>query len=286
MSFAKDASGDARLVVFDIGGDDFEEVNLVDLGDNHGWTSHDGPNTGNPATTLNLPAGSRLEFPATVFDHQIPVTPGTSPIGGNTAITGGFVVSDPNDPNFKNQLLFGDLSRGAFFHADFDQLVAADAANTQALMYVMDVSIDGGMPGAFRDLIDQPRGDQRFGVDESGRLFVFSKRTGEDIIYVTDLIANQNAYAGDYNNNGVVDAADYTLWRDNIGAPAGMLPNDVDGGVIDMDQYNTWRTNYGTGGSAAVSFEFVGVPEPGSLVVAAGLMAAAFVLVSPRPTRG
>ncbi len=78
--------------------------------------------------------------------------------------------------------------------------------DTQAPMYLMNVSIDGGTPGAFRDLIDQPRGDQRFGVDESGRLYVFSKRTGEDIIYRTDLIANQNANAGDYNDNGIVDA--------------------------------------------------------------------------------
>jgi hypothetical protein len=182
------------------------------------------------------------------------------------------VVSDPNDPNFKNQLVFGELARGAFFHADFDQLVAADQTDTQAPMYLMNVSIDGGTPGAFRDLIDQPRGDQRFGVDESGRLYVFSKRTGEDIIYRTDLIANQNANAGDYNDNGIVDLADYTVWRDNLGAPAGRLFNDVDGGVIDGDQYRTWRANIVTESAMATQHELVGVPEPSSLVVATGLL--------------
>ena len=275
LSFARDAAGNARLVVFDIGGDDFEEVNLVDLGDNHGWTAYDGPNTGNPSTTLNLPAGSTLEFPATVFDHEVPVTPGSSPIGGNTAITGGFVVSDPNDPNFKNQLVFGDLSRGAFFHADFDELVAADTTDTQALMYVMNVSIDGSEPGAFRDLIGQTRGDQRFGVDESGRVFVFSKRSGEDIIYVMDLIANQNPNAGDYNEDGIVDAADYTVWRDKLGQPAGTLPNDVDGGVIDIDQYNTWRTNYGSGALLS-PVGAVTTPEPSSVTLSAIVLLASF----------
>ena len=103
MSFAKDAAANARLVVFDIGSEDFEEVNLVDLGDNHGWTRHDGPVNGNLATTLNLPTGSTLEFPATVYDHVIPNVPGATPTFENTAITGGFVVSDPSDPNFQNQ---------------------------------------------------------------------------------------------------------------------------------------------------------------------------------------
>lgn len=260
LSFAKDAAGNARLIAFDIGAADFEEVNLVDLGDNHGWVRYDGPNPGNSWVTLNEPAGSTLEFPATVYDHAFPVVPGATPVAGNAAITGGFVVSDPDDPEFKNQLVFGDLSTGAFFHSDFDELVTADATDAQALMYVMNVSIDGGSPGAFRDLIDQPRGDVRFGVDESGRLFVFSRRNDEDIIYVTDLIANQNPDAGDYNSDGVVDAADYTVWRDNLGQLAGTLPNDVDGGVIDSDQYNTWKANYGSGVSPPNNSLLV--PEP------------------------
>ena len=208
MSFAKDAAGNARLVVFDIGAADFEEVNLVDMGDNHGWARFDGPNAGNTSVTLNEPAGSTLEFPATVYDHEFPVTPGAIPAVGNAAITGGFVVSDPNDPNFENQLVFGDLSTGAFFHSDFDELVAADATDTQALMYVMNVSIDGSPPGAFRDLIGQPRGDVRFGVDEGGRLFVFSRRTNEDIIYVTDLVADQEFLLGDVDLSGTVDFLD------------------------------------------------------------------------------
>ena len=33
---------------------------------------------------------------------------------------------------------------------------------------------------------------------------------------------------GDYNNDGVVDAADYTVYRDNLGAPGDTLPNHND----------------------------------------------------------
>jgi hypothetical protein len=55
------------------------------------------------------------------------------------------------------------------------------------------------------------------------------------------------AQVGDYNSNGLVDAADYTRWRDNLGAPAGTLPNDADGGVIGQAQYDTWKANFGQG---------------------------------------
>ena len=39
------------------------------------------------------------------------------------------------------------------------------------------------------------------------------------------------AVAGDYNDNGVVDAADYVVWR-NAGAAA-TLPNDPTPGTVD-----------------------------------------------------
>ncbi len=50
---------------------------------------------------------------------------------------------------------------------------------------------------------------------------------------------------GDYNGDKRVDAADYTVWRDNQGAAPGTLSNDIDGGVIGEAQYATWRANYG-----------------------------------------
>ena len=109
------------------------------------------------------------------------------------------MVSDPDDPSFRDQVVFGDLARGAFFHADFDDLVSADTADTQAAMSVMHVSLDGGAPGLFTTLIyAEERGDARFGVDESGRLFVITRRT--HAIYLTDLIADQTGAASLVSN--------------------------------------------------------------------------------------
>jgi hypothetical protein len=63
--------------------------------------------------------------------------------------------------------------------------------------------------------------------------------------------------AGDYNNNGTVDAADYVLWRGG-----GPLENEgASEGVVDQADYDLWRANFGlmAGGSAG---QAAAVPEP------------------------
>ena len=86
---------------------------------------------------------------------------------------------------------------------------------------------------------------------------------------VVDLIAK---LPGDYNDDGFVDAADYTVWRDNLGQAAGTLSNDIDGGVIGLGQYNTWVTNFGASAGPALS---ASVPEPGALMLISAVMVAA-----------
>ena len=69
---------------------------------------------------------------------------------------------------------------------------------------------------------------------------------------------------GDYNGDDMVDAADYTMWRDNTGAPTGTLPNDAIGGRIGNSHYTQWQNNFGnstTGSGAAV-------PEPTATILA------------------
>jgi hypothetical protein len=50
---------------------------------------------------------------------------------------------------------------------------------------------------------------------------------------------------GDYNANGVVDAADYVLWRKSLGSTSPLLADgNGDGQVIDADRL-VWRANFG-----------------------------------------
>ena len=71
---------------------------------------------------------------------------------------------------------------------------------------------------------------------------------------------------GDYNDDSVVDAADYATWRDHLGAPAGTLANDIDGGTIDSRQYATWRLRFGSSLAGSTSASSALVPEPVAIV--------------------
>ena len=76
---------------------------------------------------------------------------------------------------------------------------------------------------------------------------------------------------GDYNGNGVVDAADYTLWRDTLGnnVPMGTGADGDNSGKIDAGDYTVWKTNFGShNGSGSLAVQTQSVPEP----AAAGLV--------------
>ncbi len=64
---------------------------------------------------------------------------------------------------------------------------------------------------------------------------------------------------GDYNGNGVVDMADYVLWRNG-----GPLQNEINTpGVVDASDYTAWRQNFGNhAGSGSSLGAAAAVPEP------------------------
>jgi hypothetical protein len=67
---------------------------------------------------------------------------------------------------------------------------------------------------------------------------------------------------GDYNDDGSVDAADYTTWRNHLGQPGETLANrsdSVTGNVQDAD-YDVWKMNFGNSGSGSVAS--IAAPEP------------------------
>lgn len=73
----------------------------------------------------------------------------------------------------------------------------------------------------------------------------------------------------DYNGNGTVDAADYTLWRDTLGmvVTPGAGADSSNNGIIDQRDYEIWRDNFGMTMPGAGSGAVVGVPEPSALAV-------------------
>jgi autotransporter-associated beta strand protein len=108
-----------------------------------------------------------------------------------------------------------------------------------------------------------------YGSLASSAMFKSSYFTGTGILNVTELVLT--AIPGDYNNDGIVNAADYTVYRDKVGQPGGTLVNDPAGGVVGAAQYTQWANNYGaTEPPASLSLS---VPEPTALLLA-GIAAA------------
>ena len=72
---------------------------------------------------------------------------------------------------------------------------------------------------------------------------------------------------GDYNDNGVVDAADYVVWRHTRGVTGeGLQADSNNDNVINDDDYTAWRENFGqagfSSGSAIGAINPEIVPEP------------------------
>ena len=70
------------------------------------------------------------------------------------------------------------------------------------------------------------------------------------------------AVAGDYNNDGTVNAADYTLWRNHLNQTF-QLQNEggITPGVVDAQDYAFWKSRFGMQAGAG-SVESAAVPEP------------------------
>ncbi|MCO6047094.1 LamG domain-containing protein [Aeoliella sp. ICT_H6.2] len=54
---------------------------------------------------------------------------------------------------------------------------------------------------------------------------------------------------GDFNEDGTVDIADYTVWRNNLGSTNGLPNSAALGGTVDSTYYELWKDNFGATGS-------------------------------------
>jgi hypothetical protein len=101
-----------------------------------------------------------------------------------------------------------------------------------------------------------PQAPGTYGSATSGANFTSAMFSGSGKLFVP--------VPGDYNDNGVVDAADYVMWR-----KGGPLQNEVDtpGTVNDRD-YVEWRTRFGNAlpGSAS-SLSAAPIPEPSTMIL-------------------
>jgi len=87
--------------------------------------------------------------------------------------------------------------------------------------------------------------------------------------YVTYNVTELASLLGDYNNNGTIDAADYTAWRDALTAGATSLTNDLTPGVVDESDFIYWRDHFGEANGSGAGSHSTAVPEPATALLLA-----------------
>ena len=148
FSFNPDDQGNIHILVGDIGRDNIEEVNLVQPGQNYGWTKREGtfvhlqkvdpdPNSGYILGVADLPAneaavgidsyGTRYTYPVAQWDHNgEDVEVGADWWTGN-AIATSFVIQNGSDPALQNQFIQNNFASntGQVYQNDFDDILNA-----------------------------------------------------------------------------------------------------------------------------------------------------------------
>jgi hypothetical protein len=120
------------------------------------------------------------------------------------------------------------------------------------------------------------------GLQDSLPVFLIFGTPGSSISAEDDAaypwVEQQLNLPGDFNQDGVVDAADYVLWRDTKGQTGAGLPADGNGDqTVNQADYDLWRANFGlrsqiivnSSGGASGSLASGVVPEPSNLALLA-----------------
>jgi autotransporter-associated beta strand protein len=183
--------------------------------------------------------------------------------GLTKAGAGTLELNGPNNYNGDTVIQAGKLSVSSpnSFNEQFDNEWDIHLS-TGAILDLKFSGIPDTIGSLFIDGASQPAGI--WGAEGSGAPFTSPLITGTGMLEVTQFIPPP--LAGDFNDDGRVDTADYVIWRKTDGTPTG---------------YNDWRTNFGRTSAGAGSVSDLGgnsaVPEPSTvalLILAIAIVAA------------
>lgn len=97
-------------------------------------------------------------------------------------------------------------------------------------------------------------------------------------------LAVVESLAGDFNGDGIVNLADYTVWRDVLGGvedAQSLAGNGTGDNVVDASDYLLWKANFGAT-LETVQFASHQVPEPSSAVPLSAILIVAAILLRRR----
>jgi uncharacterized protein YkwD len=226
---------------------------------------------------MQNPAGHRLNLHNPNFKEiGIGVVNGTNGSVGPQLVTEDF--GNSGDTRYVTGVVYQDLNHNNFYDLGEGRSGVRVDVDGSAFYAVSSTS------GAYSVPVSQ---DGTYAVTFSGGGFqaflTNATISGGLNVKIDDLVTAVPVLAGDYNGNGIVDAADYTAWRDTLGSTTDLRANGDNTGTsvgkIDQADYAIWKSNFGAhfgNGAAATT-----VPEPASAV----LMAIGLLLTLPLKRR-
>lgn len=302
-----DAESDS-ILVNDIGLHTWEEVNIVHEGANYGYSQREGnqqllPNN----STAGLPIPDEIPIQINGLTTNGMVTPiypviqyghadSSDPLKGD-AISSGFVYRGSRVPLLKGKYVFGDITTGQLFYADFEEMLLADDGDpsTLASFGSLDVLWDNpndaqagaelyttitpsnALLGPMHQIIQTAYHD-RGGLDPNlpgganvtgsfGRADVRLAMDDDGELYVLSkmdgmirAIVGPKANA-DFDGDGFIDGTDFLIWQRGYGSPGSLASGDANSdGIVNTSDLEIWQLQYGeTGGDITAS---QAIPEP------------------------
>jgi hypothetical protein len=203
---------------------------------------------------MQNPAGHRRNMHNGDFSEAgIGVVNGTNGSVGPQIVTQD--LGDPGDVRYVTGVVYEDLNSNSFYDIGEGRSGVRIDVEGSAFYAV------SGTSGGYSVPVNE---DGTYDVTFSGGGFSSFMTTANVLngqnVKVDYLASAITMLAGDFNDDGKVDAADYVVWRKNEGT---------------QEEYNTWRTNFGRtagggDGSAASLAAQASVPEPSSILLIAG----------------
>ncbi|MBI1926737.1 PQQ-dependent sugar dehydrogenase, partial [Candidatus Poribacteria bacterium] len=247
----------------DVGQNDYEEIDIIQSGENYGWNVMEGLHCFNPRFGCDTKG---MELPIWEYDHR-----------SGQSITGGFVYRGNNVPEL----------RGAYIYADFV------SGRLWSLRY------DGINPVENRELLRTNLSIASFGTDQEDELYICAfdgkiyrlKPTvsappwdvnADGVVDIFDLVLVASQFGhrgvnlrGDVNGDGTVDIFDLVLIGTRLGEAAiAAAPNG--GGALNAELLKGWlvearrvddgsetfRRGIGVLESVGLRIEFIEISKP------------------------
>lgn len=222
------------LYIADVGSNRYEEINFLPAGtsggQNYGWRAREGP-FDNPQNSDPTPPGAI--DPIHFYSR-----------GTGAAIIAGGVYQGSAIPELQGHFIFGDFVMSKFWSFKYDGENVTEFVDRTTQLAKPGLSGYSTAP--------------LFGTDADGEIYIFDINRGDIFKIIADPMP------ADYNKDGAVSAADYTVWRNTLGSNSLLVADGNGNGLVDQADYHVWMSDYSAGTGTGTST----VPEPATILIA------------------